>query len=130
MGEIDFTKKLVKILDANVLQMIIKKATTKGFTVQGFTKNVWLAPEILICAALEKRKKGKYQSSIFLEALSEIEIDDEIVNLAKRWIQDKSVRDEIELKVDQKESDIRDRKRKENNTKEDNIEEEKYNSYS
>ena len=101
MGEIDFSKKIIKILDTNILQMIIKKAVTKGFTVQGFAKNVWMAPEALICAALERKKKGKYQSSIFLEALNETEVDDEIVNLAKNWFRDKDERDEIERKIEQ-----------------------------
>ena len=101
MGEIDFSKKIIKILDTNILQMIIKKAVTKGFTVQGFAKNVWMAPEALICAALERKKKGKYQSSIFLEALNETEVDDEIVNLAKNWLRDKDERDEIERKIEQ-----------------------------
>ena len=101
MGEIDFSKKIIKILDTNILQMIIKKAVTKGFTVQGFAKNVWMAPEALICAALERKKKGKYQSSIFLEALNETEVDNEIVNLAKNWLRDKDERDEIERKIEQ-----------------------------
>ena len=101
MGEIDFSKKIIKILDTNILQMIIKKAVTKGFTVQGFAKNIWMAPEALICAALERKKKGKYQSSIFLEALNETEVDDEIVNLAKNWLRDKDERDEIERKIEQ-----------------------------
>lgn len=101
MGEIDFSKKIIKILDTNILQMIIKKAVTKGFTVQGFAKNVCMAPEALICAALERKKKGKYQSSIFLEALNETEVDDEIVNLAKNWLRDKDERDEIERKIEQ-----------------------------
>ena len=101
MGEIDFSKKIIKILDKNILQMIIKKAVTKGFTVQGFTKNVCMAPETLICAALERKKKGKYQSSLFLDALNETETDDEIVNLAKKWLKDKDERDEIEQKIEQ-----------------------------
>ena len=101
MGEIDFSKKIIKILDKNILQMIIKKAVPKGFTVQGFTKNVCMAPETLICAALERKKKGKYQSSLFLDALNETETDDEIVNLAKKWLKDKDERDEIERKIEQ-----------------------------
>lgn len=101
MGEIDFAKKIIKILDVNILQMIIKKAVEKGFEVRGFTKNVWKAPETSICAALERRKKGKYQSSIFLEALNEIEVDDEIIDLAKKWLEDKGERDEIERKIEQ-----------------------------
>ena len=101
MGEIDFSKKIIKILDTNILQMIIKKAVAKGFTVQGFTKNVWMAPKALICAALERKKKGKYQSSIFLDALNETEVDDAIVNLAKKWLMDKEQRSEIEQKIEQ-----------------------------
>lgn len=101
MGEIDFSRNIIKILDTNILQMIIKKAVTKGFTVQGFTKNVWMAPEALICAALERKKKGKYQSSIFLDALNETEIDDAIVDLAKKWLRDKDERDVIEQKIEQ-----------------------------
>ena len=101
MGEIDFSKKIIKILDTNILQMIIKKAAAKVFSVQGFTKSVWMAPEALICAALERKKKGKYQSSIFLDALNETEVDDVIVDLAKKWLRDKDQRDEIEEKIEQ-----------------------------
>lgn len=101
MGEIDFSKKIIKILDTNILQMIIKKAAAKGFSVQGFTKSVWMAPEALICAALERKNKGKYQSSIFLDALNETEVDDVIVDLAKKWLRDKDQRDEIEQKIEQ-----------------------------
>lgn len=101
MGELDFAKKLIKILDVNILQLIIKKAVSNGFTVQGFNKNVWQAPNVKICAALERRIRGRYQSSIFMEALSQIESDDEIVSLAKSWLIDKEKRDEIEQKLEQ-----------------------------
>ena len=113
MGEIDFSKKIIKILDKNILQMIIKKAVPKGFTVQGFTKNVCMAPETLICAALERKKKGKYQSSLFLDALNETETDDEIVNLAKKWLKDKDERDEIERKIEQISIEKAEKKKKE-----------------
>lgn len=113
MGEIDFSKKIIKILDKNILQMITKKAVSKGFTVQGFTKNVCMAPETLICAALERKKKGKYQSSLFLDALNETEIDDEIVNLAKKWLKDKDERDEIERKIEQISIEKTEKKKKE-----------------
>lgn len=113
MGEIDFSKKIIKILDKNILQMIIKKAVSKGFTVQGFTKNVCMAPKTLICAALERKKKGKYQSSLFLDALNETEIDDEIVNLAKKWLKDKDERDEIERKIEQISIEKTEKKKKE-----------------
>lgn len=133
MGEIDFSKKIIKILNANILQMIIKKAVTKGFTVQGFAKNVWLAPETLICAALERKRKGKYQSSIFLEALSEIEVDDEVIHLGKKWLQDKNARDEIEEKIQRIEQEKTEKKRKEiiveENNVHENIKKQKENNY-
>lgn len=133
MGEIDFSKKIIKILDTNILQMIIKKAVTKGFTVQGFAKNIWMAPEALICAALERKKKGKYQSSIFLEALNETEVDDEIVNLAKNWLRDKDERDEIERKIEQISLKKIEKKEKriiiEEKNEQENIEEKKNQNY-
>lgn len=60
-----------------------------------------MAPDALICVALESKKKGKYQSSIFLESLNQTEIDDAIVDLAKKWLRDKDKRDEIEQKIEQ-----------------------------
>lgn len=128
MREIDFSKKIIKILDINVLQMIVKKAVTKGFTVQGFNKNVWLAPEALVCAALDRKKKGIYQSSIFLEALNEIEVDDEIIELAKKWLKDKDARNEIEREIERielarmekKETNIEETNARENIKKEKN----------
>lgn len=101
MGEIDFSKEIIKILDPDILQMIIKKAVAKGFTVQGFNKNVWSAPKALICAAMEVKKRGKYQSSIFLEAVNEIESNDKIIVLAKRWLVDKDRHEEIEQEIEQ-----------------------------
>lgn len=101
MGELEFAKKILKILDTNILQMTIKKAVTQGFAVQGFTKNVWLAPETMIIAALEKKKRGKYQSSIFLEALSGLSKENEAVVLAKKWMQNGEARVEAENEIQQ-----------------------------
>lgn len=101
MGELEFAKKILKILDTNILQMTIKKAVTQGFAVQGFTKNVWLAPETMIIAALEKKKRGKYQSSIFLEALSGLSEENEAVILAKKWMQNGEARVEAENEIQQ-----------------------------
>lgn len=72
-----------------------------------------MAPETLICAALERKKKGKYQSSLFLDALNETETDDEIVNLAKKWLKDKDERDEIEQKIEQISIEKTEKKKKE-----------------
>lgn len=101
MGELEFAKKILKILDTNILQMTIKKAVTQGFSVQGFTKNVWLAPEAMLIAALEKKKRGKYQSGIFLEALSGLSEDNVAVILAKKWMQNGEARVEAENEIQQ-----------------------------
>lgn len=70
MGELEFAKRVLKLLDASTLQVVIKRAAMNGFTVQGFNKNIWLAPKTIIGASLGKKKNGKFQSSIFLEAVS------------------------------------------------------------
>lgn len=123
MGEIDFSKKIIKILDPDILQMIIKKAVSNGFTVQGFNKNVWSAPEALICAAMEKKKRGKYQSSIFLEAINEIESNDKIIDLAKRWLVDKDRHEEIEQEIEQINLENTTKKKKDVSIEEKNVQE-------
>lgn len=100
MDIIEFSKKILQILDVNLLQVTIKKATAKGFVVQGFTKNVWMAPESILCAALEKRKKGKYQGEVFLETLCELDIDNEVICLAREWMQNQETREKVENEVD------------------------------
>ena len=113
MGEIEFSKRVVKLLDTNTLQIIIRKAVTRGFRVQGFTKNVWLAPDSMLCAALERKNKGRYQSSIFLDALDDIDIEDEIIILAKKWIHENDKRNLIEEEIEQIESNQKVKRKKE-----------------
>ena len=48
-----------------------------------------------------------------LDALNETEIDDEIVNLAKKWLKDKDERDEIERKIEQISIEKTEKKKKE-----------------
>ena len=71
MEELEFAKELIKIIDTTILQRTLKKAATKGFSVQGFNKNVWTAPITLIIGALDKKRRGgNYQYRIFLESLA------------------------------------------------------------
>ena len=135
MGEIEFSKNILKLLDDDMLRLVLKRAVTQGFTVQGFAKNVWSAPEALLSAALEKKKRGKYQSSIFLEAINELESDDDVICLAKNWIQNEDARAEVEHTIEQlelckteqkkKEINLKDKKKQENNIKENQEEKEK-----
>lgn len=96
MEELEFAKELIKIIDTTILQRTLKKAATKGFSVQGFNKNVWTAPITLIIGALDKKKRGgNYQYRIFLESLASLEIDDIGVRLAKKWLDEKEKREEV-----------------------------------
>lgn len=80
--------------------MTLKKAVAQGFTVQGFNKNVWMAPITMVNAALERRKLGgKYQYKIFLECLSDLEEDNVEINLAKKWLKNGEERAEAEKKL-------------------------------
>lgn len=99
MGELEFAEEILNILDTDLLQMTIKKAAAKGFTVPGFSKNVWLAPKKLMCGALGKKIKGKYQFSIFLEALCGLDQDYEAVCLTKKWMQNGAERLEAEDEI-------------------------------
>lgn len=100
MEELEFSRGLVKILDKHILQMTLKKAVAQGFTVQGFNKNVWMAPITMVNAALERRKRGgKYQYKIFLECLADLEEDNVEIKLAKKWLKNGEERAEAEKKL-------------------------------
>ncbi|MBD5448923.1 MAG: hypothetical protein HDR28_01945 [Lachnospiraceae bacterium] len=120
MEELEFSRELVKILDKRILQMTLKKAVTQGFTVQGFNKNVWMAPVAIVNAAFEKRKRGgKYQYKIFLECLAGLEEDNVGINLAKKWLKNGEERAEAEKKL----LELMSYKRKEKNIKIDEVKE-------
>ena len=96
MGELEFAKRVLKLLDASTLQVVIKRAAMNGFTVQGFNKNIWLAPKTIIGASLGKKKNGKFQSSIFLEAVSGLDENNQIITLVKEWVQNEDERERVE----------------------------------
>ncbi|MDO4295148.1 MAG: hypothetical protein Q4D90_03200 [bacterium] len=100
MGDIEFAQKLVKEMDKKTLQAALRLASKNGFVVQGFTKNLHLAPISRIVAAMEKRKKGMgvHQSSIFLCAVAELDGDSQPVRQARKWTG--STRGQLELIMD------------------------------
>lgn len=100
MEDLEFSRELVKTLDKHILQKTLKKAVTQGFTIQGFNKNVWMAPATIVNAALEKRKRGgKYQYTIFLECLAGLKEDNVGITLAKQWLKNGEERAEAEKKI-------------------------------
>ena len=105
-GELEFAKRVLKLLDASTLQVVIKRAAMNGFTVQGFNKNIWLAPKTIIGASLGKKKNGKFQSSIFLEAVSGLDENNQIITLVKEWVQNEDERERVEGAIKKIELDV------------------------
>lgn len=87
MEEVEFSQRIVKILDEKTLQDTLKKATTQGFTVSGFSKKIYQAPPAILVTAMKtkKRKKG-FQSGIFLKCLSELGENILESTLAQKWL--------------------------------------------
>ncbi len=100
MEELEFTRELVKILDKSILQKALKRASSQGFTVQGFDKNVWKAPAMMVNSSLEKRKRrGKYQYQILLGCLANLEEDNVEIEIARKWLKNGDGRAEAEKKL-------------------------------
>lgn len=97
MEELEFSQRMVKILNEKTLQDTLKKAVTQGFTVPGFTKNFNQAPLTTLGGAMKIRKRGKgFQSEIFLKCLSELDKNILESTLAKKWLTGGDSRDEAE----------------------------------
>lgn len=101
MDELEFTIELVKVLDKHILEKTLKRAGTRGFTVQGFNKNVWLAPAAIVIASLEREKWGgkKNKCMVFLEALIGLDEDNEGIYLARKWLKEDEDRVEAEREL-------------------------------
>lgn len=117
MEELEFSQRIVKVLDKKTLQDTLKKAGTQGFTVPGFAKNTCQAPISILAAAMTKRKRGKgFQSGIFLKCLSELDGDITESRLAQKWLEGGVSRDEAESELKDIETFISEkRKQNENN---------------
>lgn len=100
MEELEFSQRIVKVLNRKILQDTLRKAGTQGFIVPGFAKNVCQAPLSILAAAMTKRKHGKgFQSGIFLKCLSELDEDIPESRLAKKWLEGGVSRDEAESEL-------------------------------
>ncbi len=133
MEEIEFSQRMVKVLNEKTLQDTLKKAGAQGFTVPGFSKKFYQAPLITLIGAMKIRKRGKgFQSGIFLECLSEL--DENILEsiLTKKWLMGGDARNEAESELKNIEVSILEKQKKnesiqdvfevESNIKEDNKE--------
>lgn len=90
VNTLEFSQRLIKVLDENELQEVLKKAVAQGFSVQGF-KNPWKAPKPTVIKGMEKKKKGgKYYYEIILDAIANISeqrgSQSEAGAMAKQWL--------------------------------------------
>lgn len=106
MDGLEFTQRLVKILTLKERQEILKKASMKGFTVNGFTKNLSKVPLNMMQKALErKRKDGKFYNIIILESIADLQkrnskdfpIDP--CDIAKLWLKGDAAQREYAIKL-------------------------------
>lgn len=90
MKEVEIAKELLKRLSKEDLQKTIKKAATKGFEVDGFSREIGKAPLSVIMSSLERKKRrGPYQYQIFLSSLASMDLEIKEVEYARRWLDEK-----------------------------------------
>lgn len=91
MDTLEFSERLVKVLDEDELQEVLKKAVSRGFSVQGF-KNPWKAPKPVVIKEMKQKKRGgEYYYMIILHAIADVTTlkNSQIViqSMAKQWLQ-------------------------------------------
>lgn len=112
VNTLEFSQRLIKVLDGDELQEVLKKAVAQGFSVQGF-KNPWKAPKPAVIKGMERKKKGgEYYYEIILDAIVNISgqsgSQSEAQAIAKKWLKidnDKIQYEKIEkdlLKLEEK----------------------------
>lgn len=90
VNTLEFSQRLIKVLDEDELQEVLKKAVVQGFSVQGF-KNPWKAPKPAVTKGMERKKKGgEYYYEIILNAIANISgqsgSQSEAGAIAKQWL--------------------------------------------
>ena len=102
MNDIEFSKKIIKLLSEEELQIAVKQATLKGLKVPGY-KNAWKAPKTQISAIMKNQvKKGVWNSGLLINAVAQMYEGDgklTITKLAKLWIDGENTTD-IERDID------------------------------
>lgn len=112
MDTLEFSQRLIRVLDDNVLQEILKKAATQGFSVQGF-KNPWRAPKPAIIKDMKRKKRGgEYYYIIILETIAKLDSLNEVATMAKQWLQNdngdilyKKIEDELK-RIEEKKNNV------------------------
>lgn len=89
MDTLEFTKKLLDLLNNDEKEKVIKIAASKGFSVPNF-KNPWKAPIQLVKIAMEQKgKKSKLSFYLIFDAIMNLRVDDEkknpVPSLAFKW---------------------------------------------
>lgn len=111
MKEVEFARELLKRMDENIFQMTMRKAATKGFIVQGFTRKLGSAPKKLVSASFERMgRNGRYQSGMFLDALCETNEETPLAQIARKWMLSGDYQIEAEQELEQMETEEEKRK--------------------
>jgi len=99
LDTLEFSQRLIRVLNDDEMQEVLKKAALQGFSVQGF-KNPWKAPRPSIIKGMRYKKRGgQYYYLIILEAianLSDLESSEiSIQILADQWLNNDDIPHEI-----------------------------------
>lgn len=102
MDRLEFSKRLIKVLEDDEIKEVLKKASSKGFSVPGF-KNPWKAPITTVIRRMEQKgKEGEYHYMLLLDIISELNVkEDEKSNspskVVREWKENgKIVNEQIE----------------------------------
>ena len=118
MEELEFSQRIVKVLNSKTLQDTLRKAETQGFTVPGFAKNVSQAPQPILESAMKMKKRGRnFQSGIFIKCLAELDTDIPESKIARKWLEGGVSRSEAESELINIETRISEKRRQIENDK-------------
>lgn len=105
MNDLEFTKKVIGVLNEAEVQKVLKKAITHGMVIPGFSKNPAKAPKQTIMMSLSQRSKGEYYYAIILKVMYEFAnnefADNQRFLFVKRWRDNKSEHEKIEEELGQ-----------------------------
>lgn len=77
MNRLQFSTRLIKVLGDDEIKEVLKKASSKGFSIPGF-KNPWKAPITTVIWHMEQKdKEGNYYYTMLLDIISELNIKED-----------------------------------------------------
>lgn len=95
IDSLEFAERLLKILNEDSVKKVLKSAAASGFKINGFSKNITIAPLNMVIKALRgKTKNGIFFSNIIIKAISlldDVSYEEKADNLsvseiAKSWL--------------------------------------------